>query len=261
MKLQKALPRFTTTVIQIEARPTTGYRAVFDEIDDDTGRPVVSSWYGSHDEVVRTWAPHGFVSIQQKDGRVIELESLLHACQKAYEHNGSLGVTSTLSEHEFKRTQVAANNAAADLDAHVDEWSSSPIKYNYDRALPCRAFKYSDYTVTGLRIDVLFEHEFRPAAEGSSTVEADEMNQLLRVSYSHDTGIELHQSEGCPEVSIVDYLLAVQTAPGVSRYFSIEQSEFNEILGSHRKRFRECEALSTGSWSYSPKIGVETSLQ
>lgn len=109
MKLKNTLPPFTTTVIQIEARATTGYRAVFDEIDEDTGRPVVSSWYESHDEVVQKWAPRGFVSIEKKDGRVIALESLLHECQKAYEHNGSLGVTSTLREHEFKRAQAAAN--------------------------------------------------------------------------------------------------------------------------------------------------------
>ena len=75
------------------------------------------------------------------------------------------------------------------------------------------------------------------------------MNRLLRVSYDHEQGLRFHPSEGCPAFEVVTYLLEVETAPGVSRRFEIEQTEFDHVLSTYKQRFRPDDALSCYSYS------------
>lgn len=105
-----------TTIVLLECRPVTGYRAVFDDVDEITGKQVTSPWCATLNEVFEKFGGHEWNSYEVNDMRIHELRVLLEECEAAYRSDGSPGVSGVLAGRALSRAQADCNLADADLD-------------------------------------------------------------------------------------------------------------------------------------------------
>lgn len=105
-----------TTIVLLECRPVTGYRAVFDDVDEITGKQVTGTWHATREEVLEEFAGYELHSIEANDMRIHELRVLLEECEAAYRSDGSPGVSGVLAGRALSRAQAECNHACADLD-------------------------------------------------------------------------------------------------------------------------------------------------
>ncbi|MGJ0202769.1 hypothetical protein NHL51_01240 [Leucobacter sp. gxy201] len=114
---------FPTTLIQIEAHPVECHRVQFDDIDEVTGRPLVSRPYGTREEALTAWASAGAIEADliTTDARIDAIRSLLHRLENAFAKFGSDGVTYVLAEHDFVRAQSRFDAAGLDLEVSISE--------------------------------------------------------------------------------------------------------------------------------------------
>lgn len=109
---------FPITLIQIEAREVECHRVQFDHTDEATGRPIVSTPYGTREEALEVWSSRGATEADliTTDARIDAIRSLLHELEAAFAKSGAPGVTYALAEHDFRRAQSRLDGAGLDLE-------------------------------------------------------------------------------------------------------------------------------------------------
>lgn len=238
----------TETLIRVVAKPVTAYWAVFDDIDEDTGREITSVWYPTQEEAVRSWAPHGFERIEKGDARIRELTLILDRLKAAFSTGGSAAVSLELADMEHARAEHNLFDAQASIDIANAESQEGAVKVEFGRYLPCRTFRdptFENWPISGLHMDILFDKEF-PAGDGvSEPAGAREMQDQLRVSFSHQEGLKFHSDTGRPDYSITRYVATVEASHQHHYDVTISQETFEAILEQHTSRFIEDQSLST----------------
>lgn len=118
---------FPVTLIQIEAHPIECHRVLFDDTDETTGRPIVSTLYRTREEALEAWASSGATEkdLITTDARIDALRSLLHELEAAFAESGAAGVTYALAERDFLRARSRLDGAGLDLEhAQMDSQRS-----------------------------------------------------------------------------------------------------------------------------------------
>lgn len=232
-------------VIQLDAKAGTSYRAVFPEIDEPTGKPVTSTWYGSWTEVLEEWGNRGFERIEAFDHRVDELKGIVRDCEVAYANEGSVGVTKLL----YKRLKEQAEYALVGFEAGSD-LGDLRMQIAYDRVLnatPFRDPENHDWLITGVSLEILFAQTFdssKAEPEGAA-----EMNKRLRVSFTPEAQFEYHVDGEDLEFSNRRFGLLVQTSPGLSHTVPVEQDAFESVIARNLDKFAADPSLQSLSYS------------
>jgi len=134
----------------------------------------------------------------------------------------------------------------------------SLTKVAYDRHLIAdrfRAPEFIDGTISGIGMDLEFDRKFTATPDGSEPAGAHELQQQVRVSYDHTSGLQFHCADRSVTYAVGGFDVTIEISPGYSEGVNVTEATFYALLGKYRERFRPDGWLQNLSYSLIPSNG------
>lgn len=127
---------------------------------------------------------------------------------------------------------------------------SRQVQVAYDRSLNCHPIhdEETGWAISGVAFYILFEPEFSVGPVDDEPAGAEEMNALLKVSFTPDRGFGFHCSSADLGWHINEYLFIVDQSTGMSYMESVDRAKFERFMTENAKRFHPDPSLQSASY-------------